>query len=144
MSTSSLLKKVRKIEIKTRGLSNHIFAGEYNTAFKGKGMAFSEVREYQSGDDVRSIDWNVTARYNEPFVKVFEEERELTLMLMVDISGSKLFGSEDQIKKNIVTEISATLAFSAIQNNDKVGLILFTDQIELFIPPSKGLSLIHI
>ena len=134
MDTKEIIKKVRKVEIKTKKLTNNVFGGEYQSTFKGRGMTFSEVRSYEFGDDVRTIDWNVTARYNEPFVKVFEEERELTLMLMVDISGSKLFGSEDQIKKNIVTEISATLAFSAIQNNDKVGLILFTDQIELFIP----------
>ncbi len=138
METKELLKKVRKIEIKTRRLSNNIFGGEYHSAFKGRGMTFSEVRNYQFGDDVRTIDWNVTARYNEPFVKVFEEERELTLMLLVDISGSELFGTENALKKNIVTEISATLAFSALQNNDKVGLILFSDNIELYIPPSKG------
>ena len=121
-----LLKKVRKIEIKTRRLSNNIFGGEYHSAFKGRGMTFSEVRNYQFGDDIRTIDWNVTARYNEPFVKVFEEERELTLMLLVDVSGSELFGTDNVLKKNIVTEISATLAFSALQNNDKVGLILFS------------------
>ena len=138
METKELLKKVRKIEIKTRRLSNNIFGGEYHSAFKGRGMTFSEVRNYQFGDDVRAIDWNVTARYNEPFVKVFEEERELTLMLIVDISGSEFFGSDNALKKNIITEISATLAFSALQNNDKVGLILFTDQIELYIPPKKG------
>ena len=138
MDTKELLKKVRKVEIKTKRLSNNIFGGEYHSAFKGRGMTFSEVRGYEFGDDVRTIDWNVTARYNQPFVKVFEEERELTLMLMVDISGSKFFGTESELKKNIVTEISATLAFSAIQNNDKVGLILFTDQVELYIPPSKG------
>ena len=138
METKDLLKKVRKIEIKTKRLSDHIFGGEYQSTFKGRGMAFSEVRQYQFGDDVRAIDWNVTARYNQPFVKVFEEERELTLMLIVDISGSKSFGTDSQIKKDIVTEISATLAFSAIQNNDKVGLILFSDEVELFIPPSKG------
>ena len=138
METKDLLKKVRKIEIKTRRLSNNIFGGEYHSAFKGRGMTFSEVRNYQFGDDVRAIDWNVTARYNEPFVKVFEEERELTLMLIVDISGSEFFGSDNALKKNIITEISATLAFSALQNNDKVGLILFTDQIELYIPPKKG------
>ncbi len=138
METKELLKKVRKIEIKTRRLSNNIFGGEYHSAFKGRGMTFSEVRNYQFGDDVRAIDWNVTARYNEPFVKVFEEERELTLMLIVDISGSEFFGSDNVLKKNIITEISATLAFSALQNNDKVGLILFTDQIELYIPPKKG------
>ena len=138
METKELLKKVRKIEIKTRRLSNNIFGGEYHSAFKGRGMTFSEVRNYQFGDDVRAIDWNVTARYNEPFIKVFEEERELTLMLIVDISGSEFFGSDNALKKNIITEISATLAFSALQNNDKVGLILFTDQIELYIPPKKG------
>lgn len=138
METKELLKKVRKIEIKTRRLSNNIFGGEYHSAFKGRGMTFSEVRNYQFGDDVRAIDWNVTARYNEPFVKVFEEERELTLMLIVDVSGSELFGSDNALKKNIITEISATLAFSALQNNDKVGLILFSDQIELYIPPKKG------
>ena len=138
METKELLKKVRKIEIKTRRLSNNIFGGEYHSAFKGRGMTFSEVRNYQFGDDVRTIDWNVTARYNEPFIKVFEEERELTLMLLVDISGSELFGTGNALKKNIVTEISATLAFSALQNNDKVGLILFSENIELYIPPSKG------
>ena len=138
LETKELLKKVRKIEIKTRRLSNNIFGGEYHSAFKGRGMTFSEVRSYQFGDDVRTIDWNVTARYNEPFVKVFEEERELTLMLIVDVSSSALFGTDSALKKNILTEISATLAFSALQNNDKVGLILFSDQIELYIPPSKG------
>ena len=138
METKDLLKKVRKIEIKTRRLSNNIFGGEYHSAFKGRGMTFSEVRNYQFGDDVRTIDWNVTARYNEPFVKVFEEERELTLMLLVDVSGSELFGTDNVLKKNIVTEISATLAFSALQNNDKVGIILFSDSVELYIPPSKG------
>lgn len=140
MDTKELLKKVRKIEIKTRRLSNHIFGGEYHSTFKGRGMTFSEVRQYQYGDDIRAIDWNVTARYNEPYVKVFEEERELTMMLMVDISGSEFFGTTEQFKKDTVTEIAATLAFSAIQNNDKVGLILFSDQIELFIPPKKGKS----
>jgi uncharacterized protein (DUF58 family) len=125
MSTSTLLKKVRKIEIKTKGLSNHIFAGEYNTAFKGKGMAFSEVREYQPGDDVRSIDWNVTARYNAPFVKVFEEEREMTVMLMVDVSSSANFGTNKQFKSELASELSALIAFSAIKNNDKVGVIFF-------------------
>lgn len=138
MDTKELLKKVRKIEIKTRRLSDHIFGGEYHSTFKGRGMTFSEVRQYQFGDDVRSIDWNVTARYNEPYVKIFEEERELTMMLVADISGSKLFGTKNQFKNEIVTEISATLAFSALQNNDKVGLILFSDQVELFIPPKKG------
>ena len=138
METKDLLKKVRKIEIKTRKLSSNIFGGEYHSAFKGRGMTFSEVRNYQFGDDVRTIDWNVTARYNEPFVKIFQEERELTLMLMVDVSNSALFGTNNALKKNIITEISATLAFSALQNNDKVGLILFSDQVELYIPPSKG------
>ncbi len=140
MDTKELLKKVRKIEIKTRRLSDHIFGGEYHSTFKGRGMTFSEVRQYQFGDDVRAIDWNVTARYNEPFVKVFEEERELTMMLMVDVSGSELFGTTNQFKKEILTEISATLAFSALQNNDKAGLILFSDEVELFIPPKKGKS----
>jgi uncharacterized protein (DUF58 family) len=140
MDTKELLKKVRKIEIKTKRLSNHVFGGEYHSTFKGRGMTFSEVRQYQYGDDVRAIDWNVTARYNEPFVKIFEEERELTLMLMVDVSGSELFGTDEQFKKNILTEISATLAFSALQNNDKVGLVLFSDEIELYIPPKKGKS----
>ncbi|WP_350286577.1 DUF58 domain-containing protein [uncultured Croceitalea sp.] len=140
MDTKELLKKVRKIEIKTRRLSDHVFGGEYHSTFKGRGMTFSEVRQYQFGDDVRSIDWNVTARYNEPFVKVFEEERELTMMLMVDVSGSELFGTTNEFKKTILTEISATLAFSALQNNDKVGLILFSDEVELFIPPKKGKS----
>jgi len=140
MDTKELLKKVRKIEIKTRRLSDHVFGGEYHSTFKGRGMTFSEVRQYQFGDDVRNIDWNVTARYNEPYVKVFEEERELTMMLMVDASGSELFGTNQQIKKEIITEIGATLAFSATQNNDKIGLILFTDTIELFIPPKKGRS----
>ena len=140
MDTAELLKKVRKIEIKTRRLSDHIFGGEYHSTFKGRGMTFSEVRQYQYGDDVRNIDWNVTARYNEPFVKVFEEERELTLMLLIDVSGSELFGTGQQFKNEFITEIAATLAFSALQNNDKVGLLLFTDQIELFIPPKKGKS----
>jgi len=140
MDTKELLKKVRKIEIKTRRLSDHIFSGEYHTSFKGRGMTFSEVRQYQFGDDIRAIDWNVTARYNEAHVKVFEEERELTMMLMVDISGSESFGSKNQFKKEIVTEIAATMAFSATQNNDKIGLILFSDQIELYIPPKKGRS----
>jgi len=138
MDTKELLKKVRKIEIKTRRLSDHIFGGEYHSTFKGRGMTFSEVRQYQFGDDVRTIDWNVTARYNEPFVKVFEEERELTMMLMVDVSGSELFGTDEQFKNEIVTEIAATLAFSATQNNDKIGLILFSDVVELYIPPKKG------
>ena len=140
MDTKALLKKVRKIEIKTRRLSDHIFGGEYHSTFKGKGMTFSEVRQYQFGDDVRNIDWNVTARYNEPFVKVFEEERELTMMLMVDISGSQWFGTSTAFKREILTEIAATLAFSATQNNDKIGLILFTSEVELFIPPKKGRS----
>ena len=140
MDTKELLKKVRKIEIKTRRLSDHIFSGEYHTSFKGRGMTFSEVRQYQYGDDIRAIDWNVTARYNEPYIKVFEEERELTMMLMVDISGSESFGTQKQFKKDIVTEIAATMAFSATQNNDKIGLILFSDEIELYIPPKKGRS----
>lgn len=140
MDTKELLKKVRKIEIKTKRLSDHVFSGEYNTTFKGKGMTFSEVRQYQYGDDVKNIDWNVTARYNEPYVKVFEEERELTMMLMVDVSGSGDFGTKNQFKKETATEIAATLAFSATKNNDKIGLILFSDQIELFIPPKKGKS----
>ncbi|MCO6147564.1 DUF58 domain-containing protein [Flavobacterium sp. NRK1] len=140
METKDILKKVRKIEIKTRRLSDHIFSGEYHTSFKGRGMTFSEVRQYQFGDDVRAIDWNVTARYNEPYIKVFEEERELTMMLMVDVSGSESFGTKNEFKKDIVTEIAATMAFSATQNNDKIGLILFSDQIELFIPPKKGKS----
>jgi uncharacterized protein (DUF58 family) len=140
MDTKELLKKVRKIEIKTRRLSDHIFGGEYHSTFKGRGMTFSEVRQYQFGDDVRNIDWNVTARYNEPYIKVFEEERELTMMLMADVSGSKFFGTKNQFKDEIVTEIAATLAFSATQNNDKIGLILFSNQIELYIPPKKGRS----
>ena len=140
MSTSELLKKVRKIEIKTKGLSNHIFSGEYHTAFKGKGMAFSEVRGYQPGDDVRSIDWNVTARYNNPFVKVFEEEREMTVILLIDISGSSDFGTQTQLKREVATEIAAVLSFSAINNNDNVGVIFFSDKIEKFIPPKKGKS----
>ncbi|MBC9794355.1 DUF58 domain-containing protein [Sinomicrobium weinanense] len=140
MDTKELLKKVRKIEIKTRRLSDHIFGGEYHSTFKGRGMTFSEVRQYQFGDDVRNIDWNVTARYNEPFVKVFEEERELTMMLVADISGSQFFGTTAQFKNEIITEIAATLAFSALQNNDKIGLILFSDKIELYIPPKKGKS----
>ena len=138
METKELLKKVRKIEIKTRRLSDNIFGGEYHSAFKGRGMTFSEVRQYQYGDDIRNIDWNVTARYNEPFIKVFEEERELTLMLLIDISGSEFFGTQNQFKREVLTEIAATLSFSALKNNDKVGLILFTDEIELFIPPKKG------
>jgi uncharacterized protein (DUF58 family) len=140
METSELLKKVRKIEIKTRGLSNQIFSGEYHSAFKGRGMAFSEVREYQPGDDIRSIDWNVTARLNHPYVKVFEEERELTVMLIVDVSASGSFGTQKQLKQELITEICAVLAFSAIQNNDKIGVIFFSDQIEKFIPPKKGKS----
>ena len=140
MDTKELLKKVRKIEIKTRRLSDHIFGGEYHSTFKGRGMTFSEVRQYQFGDDVRNIDWNVTARYSEPFVKVFEEERELTMMLIADVSGSEFFGTDQQFKSELVTEIAATLAFSALQNNDKIGLILFSDGIELYIPPKKGKS----
>jgi uncharacterized protein (DUF58 family) len=138
MNTQDLLKKVRRIEIKTRRLSNHLFSGEYHSSFKGRGMAFSEVRKYEYGDDIRAIDWNVTARLNEPYIKVFEEERELTLMLMVDVSGSGSFGSRVQLKREMITEICATLAFSAIQNNDKVGVIFFSDKVELFIPPKKG------
>ena len=138
METSELLKKVRRIEIKTRGLSRNIFAGQYHSAFKGRGMAFSEVREYQYGDDIRDIDWNVTARYVRPYVKVFEEERELTVMLLIDVSGSRDFGSVNVMKKEIITEIAATLAFSAIQNNDKIGVVFFSDKIEKFIPPQKG------
>lgn len=138
METSDILKRVRQIEIKTRGLSNNIFAGQYHSAFKGKGMSFSEVREYQYGDDVRDIDWNVTARYNKPYVKVFEEERELTVMLLIDVSNSLDFGTVKQMKKDMVAEIAATLAFSAIQNNDKIGVIFFSDRIEKFIPPKKG------
>ena len=138
METSELLKKVRKIEIKARGLSSNIFAGQYHTAFKGRGMAFSEVREYQFGDDVRDIDWNVTARFNRPYVKVFEEERELTVMLLVDVSGSLDFGTRQQMKRDMVVEIAATLAFSAIENNDKIGVVFFSDKIEKYIPPKKG------
>ncbi|MBO4370063.1 MAG: DUF58 domain-containing protein [Paludibacteraceae bacterium] len=138
METSEILKKVRQIEIKTRGLSQNIFAGQYHTAFKGKGMAFSEVREYQFGDDIRSIDWNVTARFNHPYVKIFEEERELTVMLLIDVSGSSDFGTVEYTKRTIITELAATLAFSAIQNNDKIGVILFSDKIEKFIAPQKG------
>lgn len=138
METTDLLKKVRYIEIKTRGLSRNIFAGEYHSAFKGRGMAFSEVREYQFGDDLRDIDWNVTARYNRPYVKIFEEERELTVMLMIDVSESLGFGSRSVLKRDMVAEIAGTLAFSAIQNNDKIGVIFFTDRIEKFIPPKKG------
>ena len=138
METSELLKKVRQVEIKTRRLSRNIFAGEYHSAFKGRGMAFSEVREYQFGDDIRDIDWNVTARHAKPYVKVFEEERELTVMLLIDVSGSRNFGSVEIMKKEIITEIAATLAFSAIQNNDKIGVIFFSNKIEKFIPPQKG------
>ncbi len=138
METSEILKRVRQIEIKTRGLSNNIFAGEYHSAFKGRGMAFSEVREYQYGDDIRDIEWNVTARFDKPYVKVFEEERELTVMLLIDVSGSLHFGTQKQMKRDMVTEIAATLAFSAIQNNDKIGVIFFSDRIEKFIPPKKG------
>ena len=138
METSEIIKKVRKIEIKTRGLSSNIFAGQYHSAFKGRGMAFSEVREYQYGDDVRDIDWNVTARFHRPYVKVFEEERELTVMLLIDVSGSLDFGTRRQLKREMVTEIAATIAFSAIQNNDKIGVVFFSDRIEKYIPPKKG------
>ena len=138
METNELLKRVRQIEIKTKGLSSNIFAGQYHSAFKGRGMAFSEVREYQYGDDIRDIDWNVTARFNKPYIKVFEEERELTVMLLIDVSASLEFGTIKQMKKDMVTEIAATLAFSAIQNNDKIGVIFFSDRIEKFIPPKKG------
>ena len=138
MEASELLKKVRKIEIKTKGLSRNIFAGEYHSAFKGRGMAFSEVREYQFGDDIRNIDWNVTARYGHPFIKIFEEERELTVMLLVDVSGSREFGTVERLKKNVIVELAAILSFSAISNNDKIGVIFFSDQIEKFIPPKKG------
>ena len=138
MEASELIKRVRQIEIKTRGLSSNIFAGQYHSAFKGRGMAFSEVREYQYGDDIRDIDWNVTARFNKPYIKVFEEERELTVMLLVDVSASLDFGTVRQMKKDMVTEIAATLAFSAIQNNDKIGVVFFSDKIEKFIPPKKG------
>ena len=145
METSELLKRVRKIEIKTRGLSKNIFAGEYHSAFKGRGMTFSEVREYQYGDDIRNIDWNVTARHNRPYVKIFEEERELTVMLMIDVSASRNFGTISKLKKNQITEIAAVLAFSAIQNNDKIGVIFFSDKIEKFIPPKKGRThILHI
>jgi uncharacterized protein (DUF58 family) len=140
METTELLKKVRTIEIKTRGLSNHIFSGEYHSAFKGRGMAFNEVREYQPGDDIRTIDWNVTARFNHPYIKIFEEERELTVMLIVDVSASGDFGTQKQFKNELVTELCAVLAFSAIQNNDKIGMIFFSDRIEKFIPPKKGKS----
>ena len=138
METSEIIKKVRKIEIKTRGLSSNIFAGQYHSAFKGRGMAFSEVREYQFGDDVRDIDWNVTARFHRPYVKGFEEERELTVMLLIDVSGSLDFGTQKQMKRDMVTEIAATIAFSAIQNNDKIGVVFFSDKIEKYIPPKKG------
>lgn len=138
MDTQDILKKVRKIEIKTRGLSNNMFAGQYHSAFKGRGMAFSEVREYQFGDDIRDIDWNVTARFHRPYVKVFEEERELTVMLLIDVSGSLNFGTRSQLKSDMVTEIAATLSFSAMQNNDKIGVIFFSDRIEKYIPPKKG------
>ena len=138
MDTSELIRKVRKIEIKTRGLSHNIFAGQYHSAFKGRGMSFSEVREYQYGDDVRDIDWNVTARFNKPYIKVFEEERELTVMLLIDLSDSLDFGTVNQTKREMVTEIAATIAFAAIQNNDKIGVIFFTDRVEKFIPPQKG------
>ena len=138
MDTTELLKKVRKIEIKTKGLSQNIFAGEYHSAFKGRGMTFSEVREYQYGDDIRDIDWNVTARHNRPYIKVYEEERELTVMLLIDMSGSKNFGAEGVVKQEMMTDIAATLAFSAIQNNDKIGVIFFSDKVEKFIPPKKG------
>ena len=137
-NSNDILRQVRKIEIKTRGLSNEIFAGQYHSAFKGRGMAFSEVREYRIGDDVRDIDWNVTARSRAPHVKVYEEERELTMMLLVDVSGSRLFGSTSKLKKNLITEIAAVLAFSATENNDKVGCIFFSDRVEKFIPPKKG------
>ena len=140
MEASALLKRVRKIEIKTRGLTQHVFAGQYHSAFKGKGMTFSEVREYQYGDDIRNVDWNVTARFNHPYSKIYEEERELTVMLIVDVSGSRDFGTLHQMKKSMITEIAAVLAFSAIQNNDKVGVILFSDRVEKFIPPKKGRS----
>jgi uncharacterized protein (DUF58 family) len=140
-----LLKKIRKIEIKTKGLSKQIFAGEYHSAFKGRGMAFSEVRDYGYGDDIRDIDWNVTARFNKPYVKVFEEERELTVMLLIDISGSEAFGTNQQFKRELITEVAAVLAFSAIENNDKAGVIFYTDKIEKFIPPKKGSShILHI
>lgn len=138
METSEILKKVRKIEIKTRGLSQNIFAGQYHSAFKGRGMAFAEVREYQFGDDVRDIDWNVTARFRKPYVKVFEEERELTVMLLVDVSGSLDFGTRSRMKSEMATEIAATIAYSAIQNNDKIGVVFFSDRIEKYIPPKKG------
>ena len=140
METKELIKKVRKIEIKTRGLSNQIFSGEYHSAFKGRGMAFSEVREYAVGDEIRTIDWNVTARFNEPFVKVFEEERELTVMLLVDVSASGMFGTKNQLKRETITELCAVLAFSAVSNNDRIGLLLFSDKVEKYISPKKGKS----
>jgi len=140
METSEILKKVRKIEIKTRGLSHQVFSGHYHSAFKGKGMTFSEVREYQYGDDIRNIDWNVTARFNHPYVKIYDEERELTVMLVIDVSGSNEFGTRQQLKEELMTEIAAVLAFSAIQNNDKVGVLFFSDRVEKFIPPKKGKS----
>jgi uncharacterized protein (DUF58 family) len=140
MEVSELLKKVRKIEIKTKGLTNHIFSGEYHSAFKGRGMSFSEVREYQYGDDIRNIDWNVTARFQHPFVKIFEEERELTIMLLIDVSKSSFIGTQNQLKNEIIAEIAGVLAFSAIQNNDKVGVMFFSDEVELMIPPKKGKS----
>ena len=140
MESAELFKKVRKIEIKTRGLSNQIFSGQYHSVFKGRGMAFSEVREYQPGDDIRSIDWNVTARFNHPYVKIYDEERELTVMLLIDVSASNQFGTQKTLKKDVITEIAAVLAFSAIQNNDKVGVIFFSKTVEKFIPPKKGTS----
>ncbi len=140
MEAAEIFKKVRKIEIKTRGLSNQIFSGHYHSAFKGRGMAFSEVREYQYGDDIRNIDWNVTARFNHPYIKIFDEERELTVMLLIDVSGSNHFGTQHALKQEVITEIAAVLAFSAIQNNDKVGVIFFSNQVEKFIPPKKGLT----
>ncbi|MBC8316041.1 MAG: DUF58 domain-containing protein, partial [Bacteroidetes bacterium] len=140
MEAAEIFKKVRKIEIKTRGLSNQIFSGHYHSVFKGRGMAFSEVREYQYGDDIRNIDWNVTARFNHPYIKVFDEERELTVMLLIDVSGSNQFGTQHALKQEVITEIAAVLAFSAIQNNDKVGVIFFSNQVEKFIPPKKGLT----
>ena len=140
MNTEDLLKKVHRIEIKAKRLSQNVFAGQYHSAFKGKGMTFSEVREYTYGDDIRNIDWNVTARNNHPYVKIFEEERELTVVLMIDVSGSTLFGSENNLKSEVITEIAAVLAFSAVNNNDKVGAILFSDKVEKYIPPKKGLS----
>ncbi len=140
MEAAEIFRKVRKIEIKTRGLSNQIFSGQYHSVFKGRGMAFSEVREYQYGDDIRNIDWNVTARFNHPYIKIFEEERELTVMLLIDVSGSNQFGTRHALKQEVITEIAAVLAFSAIQNNDKVGVIFFSNQVEKFIPPKKGVT----